>query len=132
MTEQVPDTVELEGKTFLTWSTPLDTYFAERGMDRAISGRGFRCTACNRGYVAGWSIKDGKLRLKSLTSFGGTEDLFRRVFGIWRWKPIFAAWFTGDLYLYEEHRPEQCLRVLVAAGRVTTQTFVDSLLDVDI
>ncbi len=43
MTEQLPDTVELEGKTWFTWDTPLDGYFIERGMDTAIVDREFLC-----------------------------------------------------------------------------------------
>ncbi len=132
MTDQVPDTVDLESKTFLTWSSPLDGYFIERGMDTVILDTGCHCTACHRGYVAGWSIDDGLLRLKSLTSFGGEVDLLRRVFGGWRRKPIFAVWFTGDLYLYAEENLEVCIHVQVVAGRVTAQAFVQPRLQDDV
>lgn len=71
MTEQVPDTVELDGKTWFTWSTPLDGYFIERGMDTAIVDREFVCSACHRGYVAGWVVEGGLVRIKRLARFGG-------------------------------------------------------------
>lgn len=131
MTEQVPDTVELEGKALVTWCSPLDGYFIARGMDTAITQNGPNRTDCHRGYVAGWIIEDGLLRIKSLTSLSG-EDLFRSVFGGGRQRAIFAVWFTGDLYLYEEENLEKCLRVKVEAGRIIASAFVKSRWEKDI
>ncbi len=121
MTQQVPDTVEFDGKTWITFDMPLDGYFIERGMATSLLGEGFHCTTCNRGYVAGWVIEGDLLRIKSLISFGANRDLFRRVFGCWRRKSIVAVWFTGDLYLYESEKPspERGLQLKVLRGRVT-------------
>lgn len=127
MTEQVPDTVELEGKTWSTWNTPLDGYFIERGMDTAIVEREFLCSACHRGYVAGWVVEGGLLRIKRLTRFGGEGDLFDRLFGR-RKKSVVAVWFTGNLYLYESEEPwpEHGLQLQVLRGRVTQKKLVQA------
>lgn len=121
MTQQVPDTVEFDGKTWITWDMPLDGYFIERGMATSLPGEGFQCTACNRGYVAGWVIEGDLLRIKTLISFGTNRNAFRRVFGFWRCKSIVAIWFTGNLNLYGNEKPslERGLQLTVLRGRVT-------------
>lgn len=120
MTKQVPDAVEFDGKTWITWDMPLDGFFIERGMATSLLGEGFHCTACNRGYVAGWVIEGDLLRIKTLISFGTNRDLFRRVFGFWRRNSIVAVWFTGDLRLYEKGDllSERSLQLQIRAGRV--------------
>ncbi len=95
-TTQVPDIVKLSGKYEKMRSWPLESYYSSPKQKPAI----FRAkhTACWRGYVATWNIKNGYLYLMSLrtsTISGKGEKIeLSKVEPKWE-SPVKAEWFTG-------------------------------------
>ncbi len=57
-TAQFPDLLIYNGETLAIFSNPLESYFSEANP-RPSNLFKFSCTACWRGYVATWEIKDG-------------------------------------------------------------------------
>ena len=65
MTAQIPDILIHRAQRLSLCSTPLEDYFEALGRRRRP--RFFRAsTACWRGYIATWEIRDGKLYLNEL------------------------------------------------------------------
>ena len=84
-------------------------------------------TACWRGYIGTWEIKDGKFYLKDLN---GAVKLAKK-------GPIFASWFTGVLRVPQGEmlqyvhmgfatRYEKELRIKIEEGIVTDESVIDN------
>jgi hypothetical protein len=58
-----------------------------------------RNTACWRGYVGKWEIKDNKLFLVDITIHSLEKELSNIGYIFKENKEIFASWFTGQLVL---------------------------------
>ena len=86
MTEQAADVLIYNGET--TW---VDRPPPLPGSHPRIwaSHDGQLSTACWRGYIATWEIKDGRLYLVELSD--------RYTYRLEGEEPIFAEWFSGDL-----------------------------------
>jgi len=74
MTTQTPDRLRFNRRVHKLLSEPLESYFDDqhpKALALAAS-----CSACWRGYVAGWCIQRGKLYLEKLDPFGcGVSDV---------------------------------------------------------
>ncbi len=97
-TAQFPDYLVYNGETVSIFSNPLESFFSEQNP-RPDNLFRYSCTACWRGYVATWEVKDGKLYL--VKAIEGTCDSnapeidMSKVFG--RKLPVEATWFSGVL-----------------------------------
>lgn len=118
MTAQQPDRLRLKRRTYELLSAPLESYFDDlHPRPQAFAPL---CSACWRGYLAGWCVKRGKLYLEKLKplvqewpdaeQMGLTAD----VSGLNALRmpaqasylaqmfpdaatPVFADWFSGEL-----------------------------------
>lgn len=137
-TAQFPDVIIIKGEQLSLLTNPLESYFGT-GRERPAGMARKSCTAIWRGYVATWTVDEGRLMLVKLVE--GTcerdakeiplETVFPGQKG-----PIPATWFTGTLriaqgrllkyvhmgYLsvYEKER-----LITVEAGRVTGDRVVE-------
>lgn len=67
MTAQHPDRLRLKRRAHELFSEPLERYFDDQHpRPQAFAAR---CSACLRGYVAGWCVKRDKLFLEKLDPF---------------------------------------------------------------
>jgi len=125
MTAQMPDLIIVGGEELLLLCNPLDHYFRITGRPSPFRNGG---TALWRGYVATWSIDDGRLWL---TDVPNAAQLFPD-----RSLPIPATWYTGTLrigrgdileYVHmgygSVHAQEEYLEV--QAGRVVARHIMD-------
>ncbi len=96
-TAQFGDRITYKGETVEMFSNPLESYFSQ---ERPRPDHLFKatCTACWRGYVGHWEVKDDQLVLVKLVAGDcgqnspeiPLESLFPGQKG-----PIVAIWFTG-------------------------------------
>ena len=116
MTRQIPDRLRFNRRVHDLFTEPLESYFDDQyPKPKAFAAS---CTACWRGYVAGWCIKRGKLYLEKLEPFcdrwPDTNDIeftvdaasglavptmpnyLSKVFSNSS-TPVFADWFSGEL-----------------------------------
>lgn len=95
MTAQTPEILWLDGEKRALFADPIEAYFEELGTRPK-----FRAphTACRRGYVGQWELKDNKLYLRrfSGTLADGKVVTLKSIFPKGPY-PIFARWFTGTL-----------------------------------
>ena len=98
-TAQFPDELIYQEKRFPIFSNPLESYFT-RDNPRPRDLFPSSCTACWRGYVATWTIKDGFLHLLKLVegtcSADAPEISLAKIFP-GQERPIKATWFSGTL-----------------------------------
>jgi len=91
-TPQVPDEIKYKGYIEKTQSWPLESYASAAWARRGVS------TACWRGYIATWEVKDGFLYLVSVWEsklFGkGRKIELSKIRPNWK-SPVKAEWFTG-------------------------------------
>jgi len=105
-TAQMPDGLLYEGKKESIFSTPLEDYFSANNNRPAWLT--MTNTACWRGYVAEWEIRDERLFLTKVTrdDFDPkkeeiiVDDISERLFPKQKW-PIEATWFTGVIRVPE-------------------------------
>ena len=95
MTAQMAEILWIEGKKHYMFSNPLEDYFIEsegRPSFRKAS------TACWRGYVGEWEVKDKRLYLRRLEGalIDGKNVTVASLFPDEE-KPVFAHWFTGTV-----------------------------------
>lgn len=108
-TEQVPDIVIFEGKTYYIHAFgkdfPLEPYFKNRPrpeFDEDGNEKTMISTACWRGYKAIWHIQNKKLILLSIDTFvNGKKMGVVDIVG----KHVFANWFSGDVRIREYNQP---------------------------
>jgi len=95
MTAQAAESLLLDGQEVYLCETPLNAYFALTGLAPQFQ---VETTACWRGYIGSWEIKDSRLYLIDI---GGSyedgspitlESLFPGFF-----HRVFAHWYSGTL-----------------------------------
>ncbi len=89
MCEQILETIFIKGEK----STILETPFLPKSIVEISKtlNKDYGCfsTACYRGYIGAWEIKDNRLFLKEING----------VYKLKSDKPVFANWYTGDLHI---------------------------------
>ncbi len=137
-TAQAADQILHRGATLALFSTPLEAHPRLR-KQRQTS------TACHRGYVASWELKDGALWLRSVVDCDADEPLpIAKVVKGERRLPLRATWFTGSLLIpqgkeldairdqeeqeYDDYpiASERQLRIAVVRGVVIGERTVDA------
>ena len=95
MTAQVKETLKYKGKTLSMAAEPLNSFLRKRyDLQVQLNSLG---TACQRGYLGEWEVKDDKLFLTNLKinlshdTRKGVETLFPGQ------QEVFAEWFTGEI-----------------------------------
>jgi hypothetical protein len=115
-TEQIPDVLILEGKTFYIKGFgsvfPLESFFEgkERPSFRQTNDhrRGLS-TGCHRGYVATWIVEKKKLKLLSISTFvNGKQMSSEEIIG----KNNFAKWYSGTIKLSDSIYPSGYIKTL--------------------
>jgi len=138
-TAQVAERLIIGGVTNRLCTEPLSPYFTNTNTspDDLFDGTNrLVCSACWRGYVGTWEIKDGFLWLLSLEQWGGTPLELERIFPKQK-APIKAAWYSGNLrvtqgkmlqYVHGGYasRFEKDLFIKIENGRVIEQKVVDN------
>lgn len=118
MTAQYPDRLRLKRRIHILLSEPLESYFDDlHPRPQAFAPL---CSACWRGYLAGWCVKRGKLYLEKLNPFAQEWpdaeqiELTTDASGLTVLRmpaqpnhlahmfpdaaaPVFADWFSGEL-----------------------------------
>ena len=108
---QIPDYLIYNEKTVELFSNLLEQYLELKGQKEI--DRGCNSSACSRGYIAVWELKDGKLFLVEIKSCGviavagvftGLEcgenensKVLNYLNSEFKTKNIFAEWFSGEL-----------------------------------
>jgi hypothetical protein len=98
-TAQIPERIVYEGTEGFLFTNPLESYF---GKDNPRPEFTAPHTACWRGYVGTWEIKEGTLYLSDIKAWMRNEEGkadpvgFEKVFP-GKAKPLKAEWFTGTL-----------------------------------
>lgn len=94
MTAQMGEVLIIDGeKASMTFCPPLPlgTAHVEATPEKEVKGRN---TACWRGYVGVWEIRDGKFYLNDIKAgLGEGPGAFRKITP----EPLLATWFTGVL-----------------------------------
>lgn len=138
MTAQVPEKLILEAKvTRMNFCPPIPdnpdiiTKLPEEEVYKAIKageiGGIIGSTACWRGYIGTWEIKDGKFFLNNLVGY----------IKLAKDEPIHATWFTGVLRIPQGELVhyvhmgfgsiyEKELHIKIEAGIVTKQRVIDN------
>jgi hypothetical protein len=101
-TAQIGDLLEFEGKRETIFATPLEDYFTDERQRPELPASS---SACWRGYIGLWSLKDDQLSLVALHQEDwekpdtlGKEIPLKLIFGTSS-SPVKADWFTGVLRL---------------------------------
>lgn len=139
-TAQFGDILIYKGTTYSISSEPLESWF---GKEHARPNELFKamCTACWRGYVGTWEIKDdGYLYLVKLVEgscdMDAPEIPLEKVFPGQK-GPIKASWFTGTLvvpqgellqYVHMGYESifEKELHIVIKEGRVEKEYTIDN------
>jgi hypothetical protein len=89
------DKIAYEGQDYWLAAVPLETYFtANPGLRPQFSGFN---TACMRGYIARWEIRDGRLFLTGMEMVRPTDATFASLFPGKEEEGVFADWVSGEL-----------------------------------
>jgi hypothetical protein len=100
MTAQSPDILSLRGQYYELCSTPLEDYLNKLRKGRRPAFK-WTSTACWRGYVAMWEVRDGALYLVDLDgtidSGGGFAEVRLADAMPWLEPPVLATWVTAEL-----------------------------------
>jgi hypothetical protein len=104
-TAQIPDQIIYDGQTLPLFSNPLATFLARNKALPTVFEEGFHTTACQRGYVATWEIRDRMLYLKKIEKeyvIDGTEEMEWREIPLTlifpdTSGPVPADWYSGIL-----------------------------------
>ena len=98
-TAQIPEKIVYEGTEGFLFTNPLETYFTKDNPRPEFAAPH---TACWRGYVGSWEIREDTLYLTDLKAWMRDEEgkaapvEFERIFP-GKTKPVKADWFTGTL-----------------------------------
>jgi len=98
-TAQIPDILIYEGQQYFIFTNPLEDYFGAANP-RPMDLFQMHCTACWRGYIATFEIRNNELYLNGLIE-GTCSDEERRDVDISRifkdqdGLPIRSSWFSG-------------------------------------
>lgn len=101
-TAQVPDYLIYDGDTIALFSNPLKTFLDKNEIEEIPGLAECSSTACWRGYVALWELKNDSLFLAGIQSchdFCDTESAadLSLIFDNYVGKPIFASWVKETL-----------------------------------
>ena len=140
VTPQAWDQIRLPQGTRPMLSTPLEALFGPQNpRPSALLQIGAECTACHRGYVGTWQIRDERLYLIHLEGCCteaarlSEADLNRVVGGRYRAGGAFADWVTDTLVVGNGQRldvignegiHDREIRIAVRNGRVTDRRTV--------
>jgi hypothetical protein len=145
-TAQAPDVIHYEGKRYMLFTNPLESYFKEGERPKFHIGQGSISSGNWRGYVGTWKIEDDTLYLVGLDSWI-CKDLrpenckradLKEIFGEkFRNGKVKADWFTGDLRMPDGERLqyvhmgygsvyERDIILSVAAGKITGKQVIDN------
>ena len=98
-TAQIPEKIVYEGTEGFLFTNPLETYFTKDNPRPEFAAPH---TACWRGYVGSWEIREDTLYLTDLKAWLRDSEgkaapaEFERIFP-GKTKPVKADWFTGTL-----------------------------------
>ena len=95
MTMQSPEILYIEKKPYEFYDYPLEYYWNKKKERPDFN---VPSTACWRGYIARWTIRDKKLYLTSIRGefYNGNKAEMRKIFNS-KERRIFANWFTGKI-----------------------------------
>ena len=100
MTMQLPDNLLYRGKEYRMRGYPLNDYFAQSGIANPFGdeSRG-RTSLCWNGYVAAWSVEDGRLYLKEIRDIHGKGEDVLNLETVFPGHPdgVFAYWYSGTI-----------------------------------
>ena len=98
-TAQMPDRILYQGETYPLFTEPLERYLSENRL-RTKELFFSVCTACWRGYVATWEVKENYLYITKLVEGTCRPDAkeipLANIFP-GQTAPVKAIWFSGDL-----------------------------------
>ena len=139
-TAQIPERIVYEGTEGSLFTEPLESYF---GKDNPRPDFAAPHTACWRGYVAAWEIREDNLYLTDLKAWmrdnkegKAAPVAFEKIFP-GKTKPLKAEWFTGTLripqgkpirYVHMGYQTiyEHEVFLRVEAGKVVDRQMVDN------
>jgi hypothetical protein len=88
------DKIVYEGKEYWLAATPLEAHFAANpGLRPKFEGF---VSACARGYVARWEVRENRLCLTGMEMICRTDATFASLFSGGK-DGVFAEWVSGDL-----------------------------------
>jgi hypothetical protein len=138
-TAQIPERIVFEGTEGFLFTNPLESYFSKENPRPEFASPH---TACWRGYVGAWEIREDTLYLSDIKAWMRDEDGkaasvgFEKVFP-GKSKPLKAEWFTGTLripkgkpikYVHMGYQTiyEYDVFLRVEAGKVIDRQMVDN------
>lgn len=138
-TAQIPERIVYEGTEGFLFTSPLESYFSKENPRPEFASPH---TACWRGYVGAWEIREDTLYLSDIKAWMRDEDGkaapvgFEKVFP-GKSKPLKAEWFTGTLriprgkpikYVHMGYQTiyEYDVFLRVEAGKVIDRQMVDN------
>ena len=98
-TAQIPDFLIYKGDTLSIYTNPLESYFENHSRpDSLFAEIGYNSTACWRGYIAYWELKNDSLFLTKIE--GDSINInFSKIFKDRKIKDkIFADWYNYSIY----------------------------------
>ena len=97
-TAQVPDYLIINGDTLAIFSNPLESYFEKSSRpDSVFDKYGYNSTACWRGYVGYWELRNDSLFLLELQGDTSAIDLSLIFKDRETSNNIFADWFDNSI-----------------------------------
>ena len=132
MTAQESDILHYRNRKYYLFCEPLEDYWTEDNPKPDFEPPD---TACWRGYVASWTIIDGKLYLVSIDTDNDNlklDKIFYNNTGM-----VFADWFTGELRIPQgkmieyvhmgyESVYERELSIIVERGNIVRERNLDN------
>jgi hypothetical protein len=113
MTVQMFDRIKYQDREYGLAGAPLEDYFSEhRDLRPRYASRN---TACWRGYIAKWEIRDERLYLTGMDMISFNDAAFKSIFPDAPDSGIFADWVSGELKC---HRGKIAPRTMTAPGPV--------------
>jgi len=138
-TAQIPDRILYQGEEYPLFSEPLEQYLrAQEPRTEALFPS--VCTACWRGYVATWEVKENFLYVTKLvagTCRPDASEIPLATLFPGQTAPVKALWFSGTLRIPQgkqlryERRGfgavyERELSVRIEKGRVVNEMVIDN------
>jgi len=138
-TAQIPERIVYEGAEGFLFTNPLETHFTRDNPRPEFAAPH---TACWRGYIASWEIREDTLYLKDIKAWmrdrsGKAAPVeFEKIFP-GKTKPMKADWFTGTLriprgkpiqYVHMGYQTiyEYDVFLRIKAGKVVDMQMVDN------
>jgi len=103
-TAQIPDILIYEGDSLFIYANPLETYFDQTGSRELPKFKGCSSTACWRGYLGIWELRNDSIFLKEITTCSKRKcdtvvnaDLAELFGGKYVKGEVFADWISFEL-----------------------------------